>query len=255
MPDRFSLEGRIALITGASRGLGFAMAEALAEHGATAVLNSRGRADLEERAEALRAAGHKADVCAFDVGDAAACRAGAAEVEARHGRIDILVNNAGIIPRVPLLDYPDEEWRRSLDVNLTAAFVLARACARGMVARRWGRIVSIASVLSFVARPTIPGYVASKHALAGLTKSLAVELGPHGVTANAIAPGYFTTEFNAALIADPKFYALIRDRTPARRWGEPKEIGGAAVFLASDAAAFVNGHVLTVDGGTLAALY
>jgi gluconate 5-dehydrogenase len=255
MRDRFSLEGRVALVTGASRGLGFEMAKALAEHGAHVVLNSRRRDELEARAAELAEAGLAAGVAAFDVADGAACRAAVAEVEARHGHLDILVNNAGVIPRTPLLDYSDEDWQASLDVNLTAAFRLSRAAAKGMVQRGWGRIIATGSVMSFVVRPTIPGYTATKHALAGLTKALAVELGPKGVNCNAICPGYFETELNMAIRDNRPLYDRIAERTPLGRWAQPEEIGGAVVFLASDAASYVNGHLLSVDGGMVAALY
>ena len=254
MTDRFSLAGRTALVTGASRGLGFAMAKALAEHGARVVLNSRKAADLEEKAAELAAAGLAADTVAFDVADMAACADAVAELERRLGHLDILVSNAGVLPRTPLVDYSDADWHASLSVNLTAAFALSRAVARPMAERGWGRIVVTGSVLGVLARPTIPGYVATKHALNGLTKALAVELGPKGITANAICPGYFATELNASLVQNEAFHRMVVNRTPVGRWGRPEEVGGAVVFLASDAAAYVNGHMLLVDGGMVAAL-
>ena len=170
------------------------------------------------------------------------------------GTIDILVNIAGIQKDGPIEQMTLEQWQCVLDVNLTASFVVAREAARPMVAQGWGRIVFTASIMSRLARPGIPAYVATKSALAGLARALAVELGPAGVTCNAIAPGYFLTEFTAVLSDDPEFDAMVRQRTPVGRWGNADELGGAAVFLASDAAAYVNGHVLTVDGGMSAAL-
>ena len=252
MTDRFSLAGRVALVTGSSRGLGWAVARGFAEHGATVVLNGRDRAALEPRAAEL---GGESDVAAFDVADPEACERAVAGIVERRGRLDILVNNAGITHRQPTAEFPTERWRRVMDVNLTAPFVLAREAAKDMQRRRWGRIVNIASVLSLVARPTIPPYVASKHGLIGLTRAFAVEFGPQGITSNAIAPGYFLTEFNTPLKANPEFDRMVTTRTPAGRWGDPDELVGAAVFLASDAAAYVNGATLTVDGGMTAALY
>ena len=252
MRNRFSLEGRVALVTGSSRGLGWAIAKGFAEHGAIVVLNGRDPAALRRCAAEL---GGGTDVVAFDASDPAACERAVADVVARRGRLDILVNNAGITHRQPAAEFPTERWREVLDVNLTAPFVLSREAAKDMAKRGWGRIVNIASVLSLVARPTIPPYVASKHGLIGLTRAFAVEYARRGITANAIAPGYFLTEFNAALKANLEFDRMIAARTPAGRWGDPDELVGAAVFLASDAAAYVNGATLTVDGGMTAALY
>lgn len=254
MQDMFSLEGRIALITGASRGLGLAMARALAGAGAHAVLNGRHGGSLDRCVAGLAADGLAASAAPFDVTDEDAVKAAIEGIVERHGRLDILIDNAGINHREELSAHTTEDWRRVLDVNLTASFVVAREAARPMVAQGWGRIVFTASIMSRLARPGIPAYVATKSALAGLARALAVELGPAGVTCNAIAPGYFLTEFTAALSDDPEFDAMVRQRTPVGRWGNAEELGGAAVFLASDAAAYVNGHVLTVDGGMSAAL-
>lgn len=254
MPGMFSLEGRVALITGASRGLGLAMARALAGAGAHAVLNGRHGESLDRRVAELAADGLAASAAPFDVTDEDAVKDAIAGIVERHGRLDILIDNAGINHREKLADHTTEDWRRVLDVNLTASFVIAREAARPMVAQGWGRIVFTASALAHVARPGIPAYVASKSGLTGLTRALAVELGPAGVTCNAIAPGYFLTEFTAPLSDNSEFDAMVRQRTPVGRWGNAEELGGAAVFLASDAAAYVNGHVLTVDGGMSAAL-
>ncbi|HZD25480.1 MAG TPA: 3-oxoacyl-ACP reductase FabG [Alphaproteobacteria bacterium] len=251
----FRLEGRVALVTGASRGLGWAIARAFAEQGATVALNSRSAADCESRAGELQEAGLAGEPCAFDVANLAAGKRAVAELAERHGRLDILVNNAGIIHRQALPDFADADWQRVIDVNLTAAFVLAREASRPMLQQGWGRIINIASIMALVARPTIPAYISSKHGLAGLTKALAVELGPQGVTVNAINPGYFATELNEPLMADAEFDAMVKSRTPVGRWGDPDELAGAAVYLASTSGGYVNGAMLTVDGGMTAALY
>jgi gluconate 5-dehydrogenase len=244
MTDRFSLKGRVALVTGASRGLGFAMAQALAEHGATVVLNARDATALVDAANKL-----KADHSAFDVTDVTQCRDGLARLVEKHGKLDILINNAGIQHRKPLTEWEDADFDRVIAVNLSACFRLARDAAKLMLPNKFGRIINTGSVAAILGRPTIHAYVAAKAGLHGLTRSMAAEIGRHGVTVNAIAPGYFATELNTALLEDKAFTAWVESRTPAGRWAKPSELGGAAVFLASDAASYVNGHVLAVDGG------
>jgi gluconate 5-dehydrogenase len=254
MSKLFSLEGRVALVTGASRGLGWAIAEALAEHGAHVVLSSRDQAALEKRAAELDNRGLSAQARAFDAADRAAGAAAVAAVQAEHGRIDILVNNAGINHWEPIAELDDGDWDRVLEINLTAVMRLSRDAGRHMAAAGHGRIINTASIMSLVARPGIAPYIASKGGLAALTRALAIEFGPQGVTSNAIAPGYIVSDMTAALKAKPEFDSFVRGRTPLGRWGEAREIGAVALFLASDASSYVNGHLLVADGGLTAAL-
>ncbi|TIT20472.1 MAG: glucose 1-dehydrogenase [Mesorhizobium sp.] len=244
MPELFSLKGRVALVTGASRGLGFAMAKALAENGATVIVNARDMAALSVAAERIGA-----EALPFDVTDPAISRASLEGIVERHGRLDILVNNAGIQHRKPLVEWQDEDFNHVVAVNLSACFRMMRDAVRLMLPNKFGRIINTGSVAAILGRPTIHAYVAAKAGLHGLTRSTAAELGRHGITVNAIAPGYFATELNTALMRDEAFTKWVEARTPAGRWAQPEELGGAVVFLASDAAAYVNGHVLAVDGG------
>ena len=249
MPLSLDLSGRIALVTGAARGLGLAIANGLASAGALVVLNGRDAAALQNARQALKREGGRADVAAFDVTDRQAVRDGVAAIEARHGSIDILVNNAGIQRRHPVADFPPEDWDAIIATNLTAPFVVAQAVIPGMVKRGRGAIVNIASLTSELGRPTIVPYTAAKGGVRQLTRGLATELGPTGVRVNAIAPGYFVTEMNRALLDDKNFDGWVRGRTPMRRWGNPDELAGIAVFLCSDAASYITGQTIFVDGG------
>jgi gluconate 5-dehydrogenase len=247
--EMFDLTGQVALVTGAARGLGRAIAAALAGQGATVLLNGRDGAALEAAAAAIRADGGAASVLSGDITRAAAREAMFARIQTDHGRLDILVNNAGARARKDLADFAPGDIERVTATNLFAPFEMSRLAATMMIARGGGRIINIASIAGPIARGGDAAYTASKAGLVGLTRALAAELGPHGITVNAIAPGFFATEANTEMAADPEIAAWLAGRTSLGRWGRIDEIGGAAVFLASGAASFVTGHVLVVDGG------
>lgn len=249
MSDLFSLQDRVILVTGASRGLGLAMAEAMAEHGGLVVLNGRDPKTLDAAAARLKAKGLKTETAPFDVSDFKAGAKAVADIAKRHGRLDAVVLNAGITHRKPLLEWENADFERVLATDLTACFVLAREAARAMLPRGYGRIIFTGSVMGIVARPTVHAYAASKAGLGGMAKTLAVELAPKGITVNVICPGFFETELNAPLIANSEFNAWVKQRCPMGRWAKPEELGGAAVFLASKAGSYVTGHMLVVDGG------
>jgi gluconate 5-dehydrogenase len=244
----FSLSGKVALVTGASRGLGWAMAQSLARAGAFVVINGRDSATLKPRVDELSKLGLKGEVAAFDVTDEQACARAVQDIVQRHGHLDVLVANAGIQHRKPITEFQTSDFERVVATNLTAVWVLAREAARVMIPRKSGRIIMTGSVSAILARPTISAYIASKGAVHAITRELAVELAPHNITVNAIAPGYFATELNTALIENKEFNDWVCKRTPAGRWGRLDEIGPVAVFLASNEASFVNGHVMVVDG-------
>jgi 2-deoxy-D-gluconate 3-dehydrogenase len=252
MMDIFSLQGKRALVTGASRGLGRAMAEGLAAAGADVICTSTREGGAGDTAAAVRAAGRQAWELAADLSDREALRAMAEAAERTAGPVDILVNNAGTSRRHPAAEFPTEAWDHVLQTNLDAVFFLCRFFGSRMIARGAGKIINVASLLSFSGGLTVPAYAASKHAVAGLTKALTNEWAAHNVQVNAIAPGYFRTDLTQPLQADPVRSSSIDERIPAGRWGAPSDLAGAVVFLASPASNYVNGHVLVVDGGWMA---
>ena len=255
-PNRnpFDPTGRIALVTGAYRGLGFAIARGMAAAGARVILNGRNADALAGAASVLAGEGLRAEVALFDVTDARAVNDGVAAVVRRIGKIDVLVNNAGIQRRHLLVDFPQKEWDEIIATNLTAPYVVSQAVMPDMIAQRRGKIIHIASLLSEFARPSVVPYTAAKGGIRQLTRGMAVELAEHNIQVNAIAPGYFATEMNRALLDNPTFDAWVKQRTPARRWGEPDEIAGLAVFLASPAADYITGQMIMIDGGMSVAL-
>lgn len=250
----FDLTGRIALITGSSKGIGHAIAGGLAAAGAEIVLNGRDAEALEKARAGFAAQGFKAHARVFDVTDANAVAAGIADIEQTIGPIDILFNNAGMQIRGALETYPLEAWERLKATNIDSVFFAGQAVARFMIVRKRGKIINVASVQSELARTGIAPYTATKGAVKMLTKGMATDWARHGLQVNALAPGYFKTELNAALVADPEFTGWLEKRTPAGRWADVSELIGAAIFLASDASSFVNGHILHVDGGITACL-
>ncbi len=250
----FDLSGKRALVTGSTQGIGLALARGLAGAGAQVVLNGRDAARLAAAVAALTAEGLNVARLGFDATDHGAVRTAIDGFEAGTGPIDILVNNAGMQHRAPLEDFPPEAFARLLETNVTTVFNVGQAVARHMIARGAGKIINIASVQSALARPGIAPYTATKGAVANLTKGMATDWARHGLQCNAIAPGYFDTPLNAALVADPAFSDWLAKRTPAGRWGRVEELVGAAIFLASPASSFVNGHTLFVDGGITASL-
>jgi gluconate 5-dehydrogenase len=245
----FDLSGRRALVTGSSQGIGLALARGLSEAGAAVILNGRDPAKLAAATDQIPGAVG----AEFDVTDHAAVAAAVAALEV-DGPVDILVNNAGLQHRAPLDEFPPEAFARLLETNISGVFNVAQACARHMIPRGRGKIVNIASVNAVLARATIAPYTATKGAVANLTKGMATDWARHGLNCNAIGPGYMRTPLNEALSSDPAFNAWLENRTPAGRWGDPRELVGACVFLASDAASFVNGQIIYVDGGLTAAL-
>ncbi|QCK85669.1 SDR family oxidoreductase [Phreatobacter aquaticus] len=247
--ELFDLTGARALVTGSSQGIGYALAEGLAAHGASVVLNGRDQAKLEAAAARLKAAGHTVSVAGFDVTDAKAAQAGVAEIEASVGAIDILVNNAGMQFRSPLEDFPADKWELLLATNISSTFYVGQAVARHMIPRGRGKIINIASVQSELARPGIAPYTATKGAVKNLTRGMCADWAKYGLQINAIAPGYFKTPLNQALVDNPEFSSWLEKRTPAGRWGNVEELVGAAIFLSGRASSFVNGHTLYVDGG------
>ena len=252
--NSFRLDGRRALITGSAKGIGLELARGLAAAGATVVINDRNPEKAAHIASQLRDEGLSAESAAFDVTDRQALGEAIEQIERRSGAIDILINNAGIQRRAPLEDFDANDWHELMRVNLDGVFHVSQAVARHMIGRGRGKIINICSVQSELGRPGIAPYAATKGAVKMLTKGMAIDLGPHGIQVNGLGPGYFKTELNQALVADETFSAWLCKRTPAGRWGEVQELGGAAIFLASAASSFVSGHILYVDGGITASL-
>lgn len=250
----FDLTGKTALITGSSQGIGLTLAGGMAEAGARIILNGRDTDKLAKAASSLRESGFDVHELAFDVTDHAACAAAIKSAEANIGPIDILVNNAGMQHRTPLQDFDPVMFEKLLQTNISSVFNVGQAVAKFMIERKAGKIINIASVQTAMARPGIAPYTATKGAVANLTKGMATDWAPYGLQVNAIAPGYFDTPLNAALVSDETFSAWLEKRTPAGRWGQLPELVGASIFLASQASSFVNGHVLYVDGGITACL-
>jgi gluconate 5-dehydrogenase len=250
----FRLDGRVALVTGSSAGIGLALARGLGQAGATVVLNGRSAASCEAAATTLRGEGLQVRTQVFDVTESAQVIKAVDAIESSVGPIDILINNAGIQRRAPFADFVEADWHELMRTNLDSVYHVGQAVARKMIPRKRGRIINICSVQSELGRPGIAPYTASKGAVKMLTKGMAIDLGPHGINVNGIGPGYFKTELNAKLVADETFSNWLINRTPSRRWGDVEDLAGAAVFLASDASKFVNGHILYVDGGVTATL-
>ncbi|MBO1359491.1 SDR family oxidoreductase [Acetobacter sacchari] len=248
-PSLFSLKDRLALITGSSAGIGFTLAQGLAAHGATVVLNGRDKRRLETARANLAEHGVDAHVRVFDVGNSGEVRKAVEDISQSIGPIDILINNAGMQYRAPLEDFPEDAWAQLKAVNIDSVLYVGQAVARHMIARGKGKIVNICSVQSELARTGIAPYAATKGAVKMLTKGMATDWAKHGLQINGLAPGYFATEMNSALVQDGEFTNWLEKRTPAGRWGRVEELVGAAVFLCSDASSFVNGHILYVDGG------
>ena len=246
MTGPFDLTGRVALVTGAAGGLGTAMARALHDAGARLVLTDIDAAGLARTADSL---GGQAQVAALDLTDEAAVGSLVADIVARHGRLDILINNAGVAVGAPLLREETAQWRRVQAVNLDAVYLMAKAAAAPMVDGGWGRIVNIASIYATIGSPYVQAYAASKHAVLGLTRAMAAELGPAGITCNAIGPGFVRTAMTASIQGDGGFDDRFRSAVPLHRWAEPQDLAGPALFLCSPGASYVNGHLLVVDGG------
>ncbi|NKB60736.1 MAG: SDR family NAD(P)-dependent oxidoreductase [Gammaproteobacteria bacterium] len=247
--ELFELTNRRALITGSTQGIGFTLAAGLAKAGAIPIINGRDKERVTQAADRLRKMGFACDEMAFDVTDRSGTAAAIDRIEVEIGPIDILVNNAGKQDRESLENFKDDNWDQLMDLNLNSVFVVSRSVARHMISRKRGKIINICSIQTALARPSIAPYTASKGAVANLTKGMCADWAKHNIQANGLAPGYFETELTKNLVEDETFNAWLCNRTPAGRWGQLDELTGAAVFLASDASSYVNGHILYIDGG------
>ena len=254
MNDLFSVEDRVVLITGSSRGLGYTFARGFARAGATVIISSRSEENVEKAVDSIRSEGGRAEGYPFDVSDRANVVEQIEKIQKDLGKIDVLINNAGIHRRAPLEQLTEEEWTEVIDVNLNSVFIVSKNVALGMIDRKQGKIINISSLNSWGSRPTIANYCASKGGLNALTRSMATEWGKYNIQSNAIAPGYFITDLNKPLVEDPQFDEWVRREVPLGRWGDPEELVGTAIYLASRASDYVNGHVVFVDGGWSACL-
>ncbi len=248
----FSIEGKKILVTGSTGGLGLVLAEGLAREGALVILNGRTEEKVEDAVESFLKLGYKVFGYAFDISNATEVEHQMAAIEEDLGSIDVLVNNAGIQHRGPLAEFKLEEWNKVLNTNLTGAFITTNAIIKGMIERQQGKIINICSLQSELARPTIAPYATSKAGLYMLTKAMAAEWAKYNIQVNAIGPGYFKTEMTQALWQNPEFDSWLCNRTPANRWGNPEELLGALIFLASEASSYINGQIIYVDGGMTA---
>lgn len=254
MKDIFNIEDKVVLITGSSRGIGLSLAKGFAEAGAIVILNGTKHSSLEKPIEVLKTEGYNVHPCAFDVTKPEEVDKSITYIEKSIGPIDVLVNNAGIHSRFPLEKMPLEDWKKVLDVNLNSVFIVSQAVAKYMIPRKRGRIINITSLNAEGARPTIANYCAAKGGLKMFTKSMATEWGKYNILTNAIGPGYFLTDLTQPLVEDPKFDSWVKSEVPLQRWGDPDELIGTAIFLSSDAASYINGQTIYIDGGWQACL-
>lgn len=251
-PQVFDISGKLVLVTGSTQGLGRTLAEGMGKAGARIVVNGRAESKVDQTVEELERAGIEALGSAFDITREEEVNEAVSRIRTEHGAVDVLVNNAGLQIRNPLESFALEDWTRVLAVNMTGAFLTAKAVVPDMIARRGGKIINICSLMSELARNTIAPYTAAKGGLKNLTKGMATDWGKHNIQVNGIGPGYFATEMTRPLWEDPEFSNWLCQRTPANRWGKPEELVGPTIFLASAASDYVNGHILYVDGGMLA---
>jgi gluconate 5-dehydrogenase len=251
--ELFNLKGKKALITGSSQGIGYALARGLSDAGAEIILNGRNKKKLNNAAKSLNSSHRLYQLC-FDVTDQKETKNKIDSFEEEFGSIDILINNAGMQFRSPLEDFPSDMFEKLLSTNVSSIFNVGQAVAKHMIKRGYGKIINIASVQTSLARPGIAPYTATKGAVGNLTKGMATDWAKYGIQCNALAPGYFDTPLNAALVSDKEFTSWLEKRTPAGRWGKVEELVGASIFLSSKASDFVNGHILYVDGGITASL-